>query len=238
MNSKLKNAKNLYLEGIRDGNVRESVTKYTGERYTQHSTGVGDGVEGFTHFFEAFIKRNPLRQIEIVRSLVDGQYVFLHVYQSLNNGEAKWVTADIFDTDENDKIIEHWDVIQEYVEEKGTASGRTLVDGPTEIEDIEKTESNKAFIAKFLQDILIDKKIESITNFINPDRYDQHNPQIKDKIEGLFEFMKTGNTANYEKVHRIIGQGNFVVALSHAIKDGDWCFIDIFRLKEDKIIEH
>jgi predicted SnoaL-like aldol condensation-catalyzing enzyme len=31
------------------------------------------------------------------------------VYQSLNDGEAEWVTTDFFDTDENDKIIEHWD---------------------------------------------------------------------------------------------------------------------------------
>ncbi|MEL6852810.1 MAG: hypothetical protein AAFP92_30145 [Bacteroidota bacterium] len=39
---KLQNAKNLYLEGIRDGNAREAVYKYTGDRYTQHSTGVKD----------------------------------------------------------------------------------------------------------------------------------------------------------------------------------------------------
>ena len=52
MGRKLENAKGLYLEGIRDGNAREAVTKYTGERYTQHSTGVRDGVEGFVEFFE------------------------------------------------------------------------------------------------------------------------------------------------------------------------------------------
>ena len=55
MSQKLENAKGLYLEGIRDGNVREAVTKYTGDRYTQHSTGVADGVEGFVTFFEPFI---------------------------------------------------------------------------------------------------------------------------------------------------------------------------------------
>ena len=34
MNQKLHNARQLYLEGIRDGNAREAVTKYTGPRYT------------------------------------------------------------------------------------------------------------------------------------------------------------------------------------------------------------
>jgi len=44
-----------------------------------------------------------------LRALEDGQYVFLHVFQSLNNGEAEWVTTDFFDTDEDGKIVEHWD---------------------------------------------------------------------------------------------------------------------------------
>jgi len=45
--------------------------------------------------------RNPIRDIQVVRAIEDGQFVFVHVYQSLNSGEAKWVTADLFDTDED-----------------------------------------------------------------------------------------------------------------------------------------
>jgi predicted SnoaL-like aldol condensation-catalyzing enzyme len=43
MTTRLENAKNLYLEGIRDGKAREAITKYSGARYAQHSTGVKDG---------------------------------------------------------------------------------------------------------------------------------------------------------------------------------------------------
>lgn len=60
MSKKIENAKKLYLEGIRDGKVREAVTKYTGNRYTQHGTGVADGIEGFLAFFEPFVVRNPV----------------------------------------------------------------------------------------------------------------------------------------------------------------------------------
>jgi len=60
MSKRLDNAMNLYLEGIRDGKAREAVTKYTGARYTQHSTGVKDGIEGFVEFFEPFIARNRI----------------------------------------------------------------------------------------------------------------------------------------------------------------------------------
>ena len=89
MTAKLDNAIALYMDGIRDGNAREAVTKYTGDRYTQHSTGVRDGVEGFVEFFEPFLERNPVRDIQIIRSFEDGQYVFLQAYQNLGNGEAE-----------------------------------------------------------------------------------------------------------------------------------------------------
>ena len=85
MNQKLANATALYMEGIRDGRVREAVEAYTGDRYTQHSTGVADGVEGFVEFFEPFVERTSTRDIRVIRSIVDGSFVFVHVYQDLDN---------------------------------------------------------------------------------------------------------------------------------------------------------
>ena len=93
MSQRLEYAKGLYLEGIRDVRARDAITKYSGARYTRHSTGVRDGVEGFVEFFEPFLARNPKRDIQILRALEDGRHLFLHVYQSLNDGENEWVTT-------------------------------------------------------------------------------------------------------------------------------------------------
>lgn len=60
-----------------------------GDRYTQHSAGVPDGPDGFRTFFEEFLKRNPVREINLVRMLADGGGVFVHTRQDLNNGEAR-----------------------------------------------------------------------------------------------------------------------------------------------------
>ena len=60
MSKRLDHARGLYLEGIRDGRVREAIAAHTGERYTQHSSGVRNGAEGFIEFFEPFIERNEL----------------------------------------------------------------------------------------------------------------------------------------------------------------------------------
>ena len=89
MSCSLENARNLYLRGIRDGYIQEVHEHYMGETYTQHSTGVPEGKGGFQAFFEDFFRRNPKREIEIIRSFEDGCYVFMHVYQNLNDGKAQ-----------------------------------------------------------------------------------------------------------------------------------------------------
>lgn len=238
---RIANATGLYLEGIRDGNMREALDKYTGERYTQHSTGVRDGKEGFIEFFTPFLERNPIRDIQVKRTIEDGQYVFAHVYQSLNNGEAEWVTADIFDTDDDGKIIEHWDVIAEY--KWPTVSGRSMVDGPTEIEDLDQTDANKAVVQGFVDTVLIGGQLEKVTDYISTEQYDQHNPAVGDGLDGFGTFLQEaaarGQTMEYVKVHRLLGQGNFVVIYSEVKMGGDdWAFIDLFRLKAGKIVEH
>jgi len=235
------NAKGLYLEGIRDGNMKEALDRFTGERYTQHSTGVRDGKEGFIEFFTPFLERNPIRDIQVKRVIEDGQYVFVHVYQNLNNGEAEWVTADIFDTNEDGKIIEHWDVIAEYT--WPTVSGRTMVDGPTSVEDLDQTEANKHLVQTFVDKVLIGKQVDTITDFISTEQYDQHNPEVADGLDGFGAHLQAlaegGQSLDYVKVHRLLGQGNFVVIYSQVkMGNDDWAVIDLFRLKGGKIVEH
>lgn len=243
MNPKLKNAFGLYLEGIRDGKPQEAIAKYTGNRYTQHSTGVKDGKEGFIEFFEGFLKRNPKREIRIIRSLVDGRYVFLHVYQNLNDGQAEWVTTDFFDTDENDKLIEHWDVISKYAD--STPSGHTSIDGPTEIVDLHKTEENKELVRNLIKDALMeDGNPDNLPRYISADQYIQHN---KDMEDGLAAFQKLASDPNrplnYEEIVLMVGQGNFVATLSKANwNDGkvnqDYAQVDLFRIENGKVVEH
>ena len=237
MSQKLSNATALYLEGIRDGNVREAVEAYTGDRYTQHSTGVADGVEGFVEFFNPFIQNNPVRDIQVVRSIVDGNFVFVHVYQDINNGQAKWVTTDMFDTDDNDRIVEHWDVIAAYSDE-ASANGHTQVDGPTEIVDEDKTEANKALVASFVDDVLVNHRAERIVDYVG-DGYIQHNPLVPDGIQAFQDFMDgPGKDMIYRNVFKIIGQGNFVMVYSHVFFGQELAVFDLLRVENGKIVEH
>lgn len=241
INPKVDHVHRLYLEGIRDGDARRAVEQYTGDRYTQHSTGVRDGVEGFVEFFEAFIERTPKRDISILRTIADGRYVFVHAAQNLNDGETRWVTTDLFHTDGNDRIIEHWDVISPL---GGTnPSGRTQVDGVSEITDLDLTEVNKATVATFIDDVLVNGRIDQLASFISTESYIQHNTQVADGIQGLNSFVSAladeGKTMVYEDVFKIVGQGNFVVSYSLVDLAGTkMAVFDVFRLDAGRIVEH
>lgn len=243
MGQKLENAKRLYLEGIRDGNIHEAIEAYTGDRYTQHSTGVKDGKEGFIEFFGPFVQRNPVRDIQIVRGWEDGRHVFVQAFQSLNNGEAKWVTTDFFDTDSNDKIIEHWDVIAPFHE--ANPSGHSSVDGPTEVTDLDKTAANKAIVRKLIEDVLMPGgNPEALPQYVSAEQYIQHNREVPDGIEHFQKLASAPNRPlNYKEIALLVGQGNFVASLCRANwNDGDlnqdYAQVDIFRLKDGKVVEH
>ena len=237
MNQKLANAHGLYLDGIRDGNVRGAVEAYTGDRYTQHSTGVADGVEGFVEFFDSFVEKNPVRDIRIIRSIVDGSYVFVHAYQDINNGEARWVTTDLFDTDGNDRIVEHWDVIAAFADPSVT--GHTQIDGPTEIVDEHLTEQNKDVVASFVDDVLVNRRVEKIVDYVSSERYIQHNPLVPDGIVAFQQFMSgAGADMVYRNVFKIIGQGNFVMVYSQVFLGQELAVFDLFRVADGAIVEH
>ncbi|MEV6956636.1 nuclear transport factor 2 family protein [Streptomyces sp. NPDC051183] len=240
MTAKLDNAVGLYLRGIRDGEAREALDQYVGHRYTQHSTGVADGKEGFLAFFEPFLERNPHREIEVVRAIEDGSYVFLHVRQTLG-ATTHWVTADLFDTDDDDRIVEHWDTIA--AGGLTTPSGHTQTDGATEVTDLDLTEQNKQRVGEFVTEVLQGGRTDRIGEFVSPYQYVQHNPLVGDGIEGFAAFAAglaaEGQSLRYAKVHRLIGQGNFVVTLSEV----DWAgtptaVFDIFRLADGLVVEH
>ncbi len=235
------NAKALYLEGIRDGNYVEAINTYAGERYTQHSTPVRDGKDGFIEFFADFVDRNPDREIEIVRAFEDGRYVFLQAVQILNGGQYRYVTADIFDTDDDGKLVEHWDMITEWADE--TVSGHTQIGGPTEPTDLDATEANKALVVDFVTDVLQNGRFDKVTDYISTETYIQHNPRVGDGLDGLNTFVESlaeqGIAMRYQEIHRVVGCGNFVALLSAMDLGGTaMAVIDLFRVADGKIVEH
>ncbi|VKF03050.1 lipoprotein [Streptococcus pneumoniae] len=210
MSQQVKNAHNLYIHAIQDGRVAEAQAQSVGDTYIQHSTGVPDGKEGFAAFFADFFERHPERQIKIVRTIEDGNLVFVHVHQYLNGGEAQWVTTDTFRADENGRIVEHWDVIDYYRTPENDQLDQIF--GDFEIKDLDKKAENKKLVRRFLTEIFQNGELEQWSDYVADDLI-QHNHEI--------------------------GQGNYVVSYGQTQIDGvAYAQYDIFRLENGKIVEH
>jgi predicted SnoaL-like aldol condensation-catalyzing enzyme len=95
-----------------EGQPTEAVKLYVGEQYIQHNPGVADGTKGFIEYFERMQREYPNKSIEFVRCIAEGELVALHTHQ-VWPGNDEYVTMDFFRFDNNGKIVEHWDAIQQ-----------------------------------------------------------------------------------------------------------------------------
>ncbi|MGB7206958.1 MAG: hypothetical protein WBD37_15920 [Anderseniella sp.] len=235
MGKGLDNVRKIYLEGIAGGNAREAVLKYTGHRYTQHSTGVGDGAEGFLSFFEPFVERNPKREIEIIRILEDGPWVFCNAYQSLNDGAAEWVTMDLFYTGTDGLILEHWDTIAPFVSD--TKSGTDMVRGTVEPDQSFDTASSKALVLEYTKQVLQERNYDRLDNFVADDAV-QHGSMIDAGRAGLGEWLASDGSGEYEMLFQLIGQNDFVVTYGKRHNAGkDIAVFNLYRVSNGKIVE-
>lgn len=205
-------------------------------KYIQHNLAVGDGLEGFA----AIMQHAPPQgfKAEVIRAFEDGDYVFT---QTKYDFFGPKVGFDVFRF-ENGLIVEHWDNLLEI--QKPNPSGRTQFDGATEITDLDKTEANKNIVRGFIEDVLLHHQMDKIPTYINPKNYVQHNPNVADGLEGfgaaMQYFAKNGLIMEYNTLHKVLGQGNFVLTMSEGKfgKGEQTAFYDLFRLENGQIVEH
>jgi predicted SnoaL-like aldol condensation-catalyzing enzyme len=206
------------------------------KKYIQHNLAVADGIEGFAALLNLLPKGTA--KVNTIRVFQDGDFVFAHTDYDFFGPK---IGFDVFRF-EDGKIVEHWDNLQEKPS-KPNPSGHTMLDGPSEVKDLSKTAKNKQLVGDFVQDILVNGKLDKLANYIDGDNYTQHNPQIGDGLSGLGKALealaKAGITMKYDKVHKVLGEGNFVLAASEGTFGGKHtAFFDLFRVDNGKVVEH
>jgi predicted SnoaL-like aldol condensation-catalyzing enzyme len=223
------------LKSIENGDSKPA-TYINPKKYIQHNLGVADGLAGFGAVLKQLPKNSA--KVDIVRVFQDGDFVITHTDYNFFGPK---VGFDIFRF-ENGLITEHWDNLQEKpVSPNG--SGHTMLDGSVKITSLSKTDDNKTLVRSFVNDILVNGKMEKLAGYFDGDNYIQHNPNISDGLSGLGAALqamaKQGITMKYTRVHKVLGEGNFVLAVSEGEFAGKpTSFYDLFRVENGKIAEH
>jgi predicted SnoaL-like aldol condensation-catalyzing enzyme len=214
------------------------VDRHFGESFTQHDPTLVDGLAGMKSF-AAEIASSPAADITIYRTLVDGDLVLLHSrYEGVRRYAGPVVAFDLFRF-KNGKIVEHWGGQQP--ESPLNLSGRTEVDGPTDVRDRDKTEANRALVRAYRETIMVALRFERIEEFIDSALV-QHAAKIGDGIAKLRDRIasvaKEGGQL-YLTPRRFVAEGNFVLVLSEGdLPTGPTALYDLFRVEGGKIVEH
>lgn len=222
------------LKSIETGDIA-AVAVVDESKYIQHNPQTQEGSEGLAALFLRLSRTSP--RVNIVRAFEDGDFVFAHTEYDF---ASRKIGFEVFRF-ENDRAVEHWDNIQE--RSGPNPSGRFMVDGPTEVVDLEHTERNRALVRSFLESVLIEGQHDHITEFIDEDNYAEHNPRLGDGVAILRSALEaedeSGRRIDYHRVHRVLAEGNFVLSVSEGNNNGNHsAFYDLFRLANGKIVEH
>ena len=225
------------LKAIETGD-NKAIAYVNANNYKQHNLTVGDGLEGFGKALAGLASFPEKAKVNTVRAFEDGNYVVCHTDYNFFGPKAGF---DIFRF-EDGLIVEHWDNLMPY-DGKPNPSGHTPFDGTTKMEDFDKTEANKALVRGFVEDVLMGKAPEKLLSYYEGNNYIQHNVAIADGLDGLGAALQAmaeqGIKMEYFKIHKVLGEGNYVLAISEgAFANQSTSYYDLFRIENGKIAEH
>lgn len=208
---------------------------YFSPKYIEHSPLVADGLLGL----KELLANNPNLDYKVSRVLAnDDGLVALHG-RFVGLAENPLVGFDIYRV-ENGKIVEHWDGL--VPEQLKNASGRSQLDGPVEVDASANSEVNSQLVKKFFTETLIGEDYSGFKRFGDGYSFFQHSPDIADGADEVIQFLEQlkvdGSGLHYDKIHRVVADGQFVLTHSEgSIAGVCHAYFELWRVENNCIIE-
>jgi predicted SnoaL-like aldol condensation-catalyzing enzyme len=221
------------LKGIETGDAA-AADVVDEEKYIQHNPQTHEGSEGLAALFARLSKTNP--RITFTRVFEDGDFAFAHNEYDFSSLR---VAFEVFRF-EDSKAVEHWDNIQPMM--GPNPSGRSMLDGATEITDLDKTTANRNLAREYAERVLVRRQFGLLDTYID-DGLVQHNPDLADGVAAYRAYLEVSENGafriQYHKIHRVLAEGNFVLCMSEGYRGRvHSSFYDLFRVADNKIVEH
>jgi predicted SnoaL-like aldol condensation-catalyzing enzyme len=206
--------------------------------YIQHNVRIADGLGAILEFMDVLPRDN--RSVRVHLAVEDGDFSFVHNDYRLGAlgpmagfEVHRWVDG---------RIVEHWDNLQSMPDAPNPA-GRTMCGGGGNVCDLEKGAANKVLVERFTREICIGRNMEALDSYFSEGSLIQHNPGLPDGTDALRSYLASG-MVTYEILHRVIGEGNFVLAMAEGLgpnergEQASTSFYDLYRLADGFIVEH
>ena len=101
----------FYHEGLLARQPEQAFLRYMAPDFVEHKPDIPKGTrEDTAEFLAQIIAEMPEARWEIVRTIAEGDMVFLHARFTPASGAPSYALADIFRVNDC-KIVEHWDVV-------------------------------------------------------------------------------------------------------------------------------
>lgn len=112
------------------GPTNENLAPYVSDEYIQHSIFLPNGRAPLSELFGASAEEYPTI-IDVHRLIVQGDYAFAHVnFRNLDNDDPRDLgiaAVDMYRFDENNILVEHWDVLQNVPSHSPNPNGMFLL---------------------------------------------------------------------------------------------------------------
>jgi predicted SnoaL-like aldol condensation-catalyzing enzyme len=210
----------------------ELIPEFVREDYIQHNPTVKQGRAGITDVIN-YLKTLPPppegAKSPIIRAIQEGDLVVTHL--DITFMGKRMAVIDLFKLKKG-MLAEHWDAIQALPNQTGDLV--TATNGTSEIDVHVSTAVSKRVVEDFYKAV-IEKK--PAADFIRQ-HYVEHDPAVIQSGKSLFAYLSTDPERDI-KVHRVVGEGDFVAVQSEFKKDGKaYVFYEIFRVADHQIAEH
>lgn len=119
-----------------------------------------------------------------------------------------------------------------------------MLSGPKEVSESHKTEVNRQLVQVFVEEVLINRELQRLAGYFDADNFIDHSPEAEDGVSALRTKLSamTPNgdfTVRYDKLHRVLAEGDFVLTVSEGVKHGvHSSFYDLFHVSNLKLVEH
>jgi predicted SnoaL-like aldol condensation-catalyzing enzyme len=220
-------------------NGNEDALSYWADDYIQHNPQIANGSAPVKSLF--IDNRVANMEYDIGSAFAEGDFVVLHS-RVTGFSATPLIVVDIMKV-KDDKIVEHWDVVQDEVVAADTTSGNAMfpIERDEYSESTAQEQENRNTAIKVLNSMFGLLDASAVDQYFADD-YIQHSPTIangKQPVKDFINSIPKGTDLEFQ-VGFAVAEGDYVVLQSRygALNATPFIAIDVYRFEDGKIKEH